>query len=112
MKIDYGKIAKEARKTVLRLIYKAQTSHIGSCFSAIDIMAVLFEKVNINKDEVVLSAGWKAAAWYYFLWKKGVISEEELNSFCQEGSKFIGLVEPQSCLECNGTGIDDKNKKD
>ena len=94
MKIDYGKIAKEARKTVLRLIYKAQTSHIGSCFSAIDIMAVLFEKVNINKDEVVLSAGWKAAAWYYFLWRKGVITEKELNSFCMPNSPFIGLVEP------------------
>ena len=93
---NYTEVAREARKKVLELIYKAQTSHIGSNFSAIDIMAVLFEKVDIEKDEVILSAGWKAAAWYYFLWKKGVITEEELNSFCQEGSKFIGLVEPMN----------------
>ena|SRR3990167_4926140 len=101
---NYGDIAKEARKTVLRLIYKAQTSHIGSNFSAIDIMAVLFEKVDIKKDEAVLSAGWKAASWYFFLWKKGVITEEELNSFCMPDSKFIGLVEPMERwgLRCAG----------
>ena len=90
----YAKIANDARKTVLRLIHKAQTSHVGSNFSAIDIMAVLFERANIEKDEVILSAGWKAAAWYYFLWRKGIITEEELNSFCMPGSRFIGLVEP------------------
>lgn len=91
---NYKQKAKEVRIKVLDLIFNAQTSHIGSCFSAIDIMAVLFEKADPQKDEVVLSAGWKAAAWYYFLQQKGIISEEELNSFCQEGSKFIGLVEP------------------
>jgi len=76
--------------------------------SAIDVMTVLFEKIDISKDEAVLSAGWKAAAWYYFLWRKGIISEEELNSFCMPGSKFIGLVEPMSreveCPDCKGLG--------
>lgn len=91
---NYKEIANDARKKVLELIFKAQTSHIGSNFSAIDIMAVLFEKADPQKDEIILSAGWKAAAWYYFLWRKGIITEEELNSFCQPGSKFIGLVEP------------------
>jgi len=94
MKKDYAEIAKQARIKVLDLIHRAGTSHTGSCLSAIDLMAVLFEKVDITKDEAVLSAGWKAAAWYYFLWKKGVITEEELNSFCMLGSSFIGLVEP------------------
>ena len=93
---DLQQQATQARLKVLDLIYSAQTSHIGSCFSAIDIMAVLFDRADIIKDEVVLSAGWKAAAWYYFLWKKGIITEEELNSFCKEGSPFIGLVEPMN----------------
>lgn len=91
---NYTKVATDARKKIIELIFRAQTSHIGSCLSAVDIMAVLFDKADIKKDEIILSAGWKAAAWYYFLWKKGVITEDELNSFCQEGSKFIGLVEP------------------
>lgn len=88
------KIATDARIKVLELIFKAQTSHIGSNFSAIDIMTVLFDKADHEKDEVILSAGWKAAAWYYFLWKKGVITEEELNSFCQE----------IKCEKCEGVG--------
>ena len=92
---DYHQIAQDARKDTLRLIYEAQTSHIGSCLSVADILAVLFEKADPEKDEVILSAGWKAAIWYHFLWKKGVITEEELNSFCKEGSPWIGLVEPQ-----------------
>lgn len=94
MDTDYQSLAKESRLKVLDLIYKAQTSHIGSNFGVIDMMTVLFSKADPEKDEVILSAGWKAAAWYFFLWKKGIITEEELDSFCQPGSKFIGLVEP------------------
>ncbi len=90
---DYVKIANDARKKVLELIYKAQVSHLGSNFSCIDLMAVLFEKIDLDKDKFVLSAGWKAATLYYFLWRKGRITEDELNSFCMPGSKFIGLAE-------------------
>lgn len=102
--VDYKKIATEARIKVLELIYSAQTSHIGSNFSCIDILTVLFENVDPQKDEVILSAGWKAAAWYYFLWRKGIITENELNSFCQPNSPFIGLVEPINRwgLKCAG----------
>lgn len=94
MEEKYKNIAKESRLKCLELVYKAQTSHIGSLFSCADIMAVLFEKIDLDKDKFVLSAGWKAAMLYFHLWKKGRITEEELNSYCQEGSKFIGLAEP------------------
>ena len=90
---NYKEIAKQARIKVLDLVYKAQTSHIGSNFSCIDILTVLFEKINLEKDIFVLSAGWKAASLYYFMWRKGLITEEQLNSYCQDGSKFIGLSE-------------------
>lgn len=90
----YEEVSKEARLRVLDLIFKAQVSHIGSNFSAIDIMAVLFEKIDLSKDKFVLSAGWKAASLYYFLWKKGKITNEQLDSFCQGDSPFIGLAEP------------------
>lgn len=87
-------IARDSRLKVLDLIYKAQTSHVGSNFSCADIMAVLFEKINLDKDQLVLSAGWKAAMLYYHLWRKGRITLEQLDSYCQEGSEFIGLAEP------------------
>lgn len=92
--MDYKQIAVDARRKVLELIYKAQTSHIGSNFSCIDILTVLFERINLDVDKIILSKGWVAASLYYFLWRKGRISDEELNSYCEPGSKFIGLVEP------------------
>lgn len=94
MSSELAQKAKEARLKVLELIYKAQTSHIGSNFSCIDILTVIFEKFDFEKDVFVLSKGWAAASLYYFLWRRGRITEEELNSYCQEGSKFIGLAEP------------------
>lgn len=92
--MNYPEIAKESRLKVLDLVYKAQTSHIGSLFSCADIFAVLFEKIDLDKDKFVLSAGWKAAMLYYHLWRKGRITLEELDSYCQPGSKWIGLAEP------------------
>jgi len=98
---DYKKIANEARKKVLEMIHKGQTSHVGSNFSCMDIMAVLFSKLNLDKDlkpdrdRFVLSKGWVAAALYYFLSEKGIISKEDLEEFGKEGSKYIGLSEPE-----------------
>lgn len=92
---DYKKIATAARKTVLEMVYKAQSSHIGSNFSSIDIMAVLFEKMDVKKDKFIASKGWVAAAVYYFLAQKGIIPKEDLERYWQPGeTEYIGLVEP------------------
>ena len=83
------------------MIHRGQTSHIGSNFSSMDIMAVLFSKLNLDKDlkadrdRFVLSKGWVAAALYYFLSEKGIIPKEDLEEFGKEGSKYIGLSEPE-----------------
>lgn len=92
--MTYENDAQAARLKVLDMIYVAQTSHIGSNFSCIDIMTVLFDKIDLEKDKFILSKGWAAASLYYFLWKKGRITEDELNSYCKDGSAFIGLAEP------------------
>jgi len=92
--MNYQTLANDARKKVLEMIFRAGTSHIGSNFSVIDILTVLFEKADLTKDKIILSAGWKAAAFYYFLAKKGVIPETDLDTFCQDGSPYIGLTEP------------------
>lgn len=91
---DYKTLAKKARLKVLEMIYKAQSSHIGSNFSVIDILTVLFEKADLTKDQIILSAGWKAASFYYFLAEKGFFPKELLDTYNQEGSKLIGLTEP------------------
>ena len=97
---NYKEIAREVRKTVLRLIYQAQTSHIGSNFSCIDILTVLYSIANVDKDlkedrdRIVVSKGWVAAAMYVFLDRKGIIPKEDLETYCKNGSKYIGLAEP------------------
>lgn len=97
---DYKKIATDARKKVLEMVHKGQTSHIGSNFSCMDIMSVLFARLNIDKDlkpdrdRFVLSKGWVAASLYYFLSEKGIIPKEDLEEFGKDGSKYIGLSEP------------------
>jgi len=90
---NYEQISKQARLTILDMVYKAQSSHIGSLFSCVEILAALFQKMK-EQDQFVLSAGWKAAALYYFLSEKGVIPKEDLLTYNQEGSKLIGLTEP------------------
>ena len=98
---DYKKSANDARKKVLQMVHLGQTSHIGSNFSCMDILAVLFSKLNIDKDlkpdrdRFVLSKGWVAAALYYFLAEKGIIPKEDLEEFGKENSKYIGLSEPE-----------------
>lgn len=89
----YAEQARAARLKVLDMVYKAKSSHIGSNFSVIDIMTVLFANLKPN-DQVILSAGWKAAAFYYFLAKQGHFPEQWLDTYNQEGSSLIGLTEP------------------
>lgn len=77
------------------MIYKAQSSHLGSNFSCIDILSVLFEKMNPKKDKFIASKGWVAAAVYYFLARKGIIPKKDLERYCRPNEKkYIGLVEP------------------
>ena len=94
----YEETALRARKKVLKMIYEGQSSHIGSNFSCIDILTVL-HSVMKPEDILIYSKGWVAASAYFFLAEMGIIPKTDLNTYCQEGSKYIGLTEP------NITGI-------
>ncbi|MFH1714550.1 MAG: transketolase [Candidatus Nealsonbacteria bacterium] len=99
--VNYKEIAREARIKVLDMIYKAQSSHIGSNFSCIDLLTVLYDIADADKDlkedrdRIVVSKGWVAASVYYFLAKKGIIPKEDLENYCKDGCEYIGLVEPR-----------------
>ena len=93
--VNYKKIAREARLGILEMIYQAQSSHIGSNYSSVDILAVLFEMMDLEKDKLIISKGWIAAAVYWFLAEKGIIPKEDLKRYCVDGeNKYIGLTEP------------------
>lgn len=92
------KIAQEIALLTLDISYKAKTGHVGSALSISDILTVLYFSVleldpkslkNNNRDRFILSKGHAAAALYCALFKKGILSLNELNSFGKE----MGLLE-------------------
>ena len=91
---NYKEIARQARLKVLKIIYDAQVSHIGSNFSSLDLLTVIFEKADFKKDKLVVSKGWVAASVYVLAVMKGLIPEKDLESYCKPDSKYIGLIEP------------------
>lgn len=100
---DYKAMALEARRTVLKMIHRAGTSHIASNFSVIDIATVLYDRLS-KDDEVVWSKGWAAASIYYFLAQRGEIPQEDLEKFPQ--SPYLGLAETTvPGVLCNGGSV-------
>ena len=76
-----NKIIKDIRKNILKLSYKAKSSHIGSCLSIVEILAVLYHNILKKKDRFILSKGHAALALYCTLYQKKYISFKTLNSF-------------------------------
>ena len=100
---DYKKIAKEARIAILTMIHKAQTSHIASNFSCVDIATVLYENIK-PEDRIVWSKGWAAASIYYFNAKYGLGPQEAVDNFPNE--PYLGLAETTvPGVEVNGGSV-------
>lgn len=87
--------ARIARISALNMTAKARASHIGSCFSVMDILALLFSvKFNSRSnqnDDVILSKGHAAAALYATLEAHNALDADS-DSFCEDGSKIYGHV--------------------
>ena len=78
-------LARAIRTHVLRMVHKANASHVGTCFSTADILAVLYSGVLRvdpsrpdwpDRDRFVLSKGHAAAAVYAVLAECGFFSIE------------------------------------
>lgn len=82
-------LSKKIRKNSLILCSNSNTSHIASCLSIADILAVLYEYF-LDNNKFILSKGHAAAALYSVLFEKGYISYDDLLTYCQSGSYLIG----------------------
>ena len=89
----------ELRKEIWKMVYKAKTGHVGGDFSVCDILVTLYYKhMNIspdkmkdpNRDRFILSKGHSVEAYYSVLADKGFFPKEELETFSQFKSKYIG----------------------
>lgn len=71
-------------------------AHIGGGFSAMELMACLYEVANIpsmtseSRDRIILSKGHAVLALYTALWKKGLMTDEDIATFETDGTHFHG----------------------
>ena len=94
-----NKMANEARKSIIKMIYEAKSGHPGGSLSCIDILMYLYQKElkltkdNINSNErnkLVLSKGHGAPALYAVLKEMKVLDEKELMTFRKINSSLQG----------------------
>ena len=94
-------LAKRIRIHALRMANKAGTSHIGSCLSCADILAVLYGEIMRyrpqepewkDRDRFILSKGHAGSALYATLAECGFFPVEMLDTHCQSGSLLLGHV--------------------
>lgn len=94
-------LAKSMRIDVLNMVHRARASHVGSCFSIIDILAVLYGQVMhvrsheptwSGRDRFILSKGHAAAAVYAALANIGVIPRADLDTYGMDGSLYMTHV--------------------
>lgn len=94
-------LAQTARIAAVRMTAKANASHIGSCLSVADILAVLYTDIlrvdphmrdSPDRDRLLLSKGHAAAVLYATLAQRGFFPVGELENFCRDGSSLTGHV--------------------
>lgn len=89
--------SREQRRDILQILEVARRGHIGSTFSILEIIRVLYDRVlrmdPLNprwpdRDRFILSKGHGCLALYLMLAEKGFIPRKELGRFC----RFEGIL--------------------
>ncbi len=89
----------ELRKRVLDMVYHAKAGHIGGDFSVMEILVTLYyREMNVSPDKInapdrdffILSKGHSVEALYAVLSDLGFFSREDLLTYSQFKSKYIG----------------------
>lgn len=96
---ELRKKANELRRSVVEMVYRGQTGHIGGDLSECDLLTVLYYDImNIDpkypddpdRDRFVLSKGHCVETYYAILADKGFIEKKELEMFSMYRSRLIG----------------------
>ena len=94
-------LARRLRSHSLRMISRAKTSHIGSCLSVADILAVLYGRILRvdpkrpalpSRDRLIVSKGHAAAIVYAAVAEAGFMPVERLDEFARNGGQLYGHV--------------------
>ena len=111
-------VANNIRKHIIEKVHSLGNlgAHVAPPLSMADIMAVLFNSViNLKREDFksekrnrfILSKGHGALAYYAALYETGIISEEEFNTFEQNGGKYPGQPSKDidACIEYSGGSL-------
>jgi transketolase len=99
LNLPVRELAYRIRRHCIEMTGRANASHIGSCLSMADLLAVLYAKVLRfdpeqshwgARDRFVLSKGHGCAALYAVLAESGFFPVSDLDTFCQDGSPYAG----------------------
>lgn len=91
--------AQRLRVDILRMVYGAQSGHLGGSFSAAEIVAALYwhhlridpgQPRHPNRDRFLLSKGHASPLLYAALARRGFVPLDELSTFRQLGSRLNG----------------------
>ena len=94
-----SRCAQQLRIEALKMVYHAQSGHLGGSFSAAEIMAAMyFHQLRVDpknpnwpdRDRFIVSKGHCAPVYYTALAEAGFFPKEWLKSFRQIGSKLQG----------------------
>lgn len=98
--MDIQKLKRDCYEMKLMALDMAATTsfgaHIGGGFSAMEILTSLYAVANIpsmqdeSRDRIIVSKGHGVLALYTALWKKGLMTDEDLNTFETDGTQFHG----------------------
>jgi transketolase len=98
---DMQTFAQRIRRHVLQMTHRARSSHIGSCFSIVELLAVLYGRILRvrpdeptwgDRDRFLLSKGHGAAALYAVLAERGFFPKDWLADFFADGTRLAGHV--------------------
>jgi transketolase len=92
-------LSRRIRKDVLNMTHRARSSHVGSCFSIVELLTALYVQILRvrphepdwpDRDRFLLSKGHGAAALYAVLAERGFFSRERLDAFYANGTQLAG----------------------
>ena len=94
-----NKHALSIKKRFLNMYLKANAGHIGTSLSCADILCFLYFSWMKESDEFILSKGHAAACLYSVLAEKGILTEDDIDTFYKDGT-YLPAHPP--CGKING----------
>ncbi len=100
---NLAQIAREIRGKLVEMSNRAETPHLASALSCVDILVAAYWNVlkieaqnpqSESRDRFILSKGHAASALYSILAKRGFFPESLLDTFAQEGSPLAEQPAP------------------